>query len=109
MVLRKIEYIFSKIPILRENSLRTNLLIFLFSISYVIIAIDLQTEMAVEKDEIFSVFEVLDDTSDSPDYNVETISNSELKLIGFITVTTNHIINEDVFTCIKDRSPPCNS
>lgn len=68
--------------------------------------VDLQTPMAIEKNEIFSVVELLDNSDDSTELDTPLILDIATKFFGIIPSITSRIFHEDILICLKDRSPP---
>ncbi|MBS1494518.1 MAG: hypothetical protein JST55_13465 [Bacteroidetes bacterium] len=106
LVLSKIKNIFNRIPLLKGNSFQQNLILALAFITYLVVTIDLQTEMAIEKDEISSVAAVLDNTIDSTILDAPLDANVDFQFIGIISFTSTHTIQNNFFSCLKDRAPP---
>jgi hypothetical protein len=105
-LLKKLENIFSRIPVLKENTLQVNILVILFVFTYIVITVDLQTEMAVEKDEISTLTGVLVQTFNLSLIDLPFGTIIDFPLLGFIPATSIHYDHSDIFTCLKARAPP---
>ena len=97
---------FSRIPVLRDNTLQINFLIVLAAFTYIVITVDLQTEMAVEKDEISSLVAVLVQSQNLSLTDVPLDIKIELPLLGIIPATSIQVTHNDVFSCLMVRGPP---
>ena len=103
---KKIENIFSRIPVLRDNTLQVNILIVLAVFTYIVITVDLQTEMAVEKDEISTLTGVLVQTFNLSLIDVPFGTTIDFPLLGYIPATSIQYDHSDIYTCLKARAPP---
>lgn len=97
---------FSRIPLLKNNSLQLNFIILLASFTYIVITVDLQTDMAVEKGEIATFSAILTNSFNSSAVDVPFDSYLTFPLIGFIHHDTIRVIHSEVSLCLKDRAPP---
>lgn len=91
---------------MRENTFHANLILILGIFTFIVITIDLQTEMAIEKDEISSIVFILEQTIDTTLLNKPLILNLDFQFVGIIPETFTHRIFNEVFTCLQDRAPP---
>jgi len=103
---RFIKNIFDRFPFLKENTLQGNVIFLLGVITFILITIDLQTELAIEKNESLSVCELLDQYDDTPILDTFDIIKIDLPFISNIFYSQPNIIHVDSFTCLKDRAPP---
>jgi hypothetical protein len=106
LVLSKIKNILNRIPLLKGNTFQQNLILALAFITYLVVTIDLQTEMALEKDEISSVAAILDNTVDTTILDAPLDVQINLQFVGIIPITSSYIIHNDLLSCLKDRAPP---
>ncbi|CAN5452817.1 hypothetical protein BH10BAC5_BH10BAC5_15770 [soil metagenome] len=105
-ILQKAESFFSRIPLLRDNTLQVNFIILLAAFTYIVITVDLQTEIALEKDEIAAFSAVLVHSFNSSLVDVPFDSYLNFPLLGFIAPVTADVIHNDLLHCLKDRAPP---
>lgn len=94
------------LPFISENSFSVNLLLLLSVFAFVIITVDLQTELAKENGEVENLVAVLSQTINNPDLTPiilsEIIPQAEENLppVPFITADNN------ITSAINDRAPP---
>lgn len=106
IVSRIIKNIFNCFPFLKENTLQGNVIFLLGIVTFILISIDLQTELAIEKKEVLSVCELLDQYDDTTALDSPENIKIDLPFISNIFYVQPDIIRVSLFTCLKDRSPP---
>jgi hypothetical protein len=89
-----------------SNGFKTNLLIFLAFVTYIIIVVDLNTEYAVEHDEIDQVIAILDKTIDGLDADILQIIDNALPFLGIICHEEKYIYFTETTEFPTGRAPP---
>jgi hypothetical protein len=103
---RFVKNIFDRFPFLKENTLQGNVIFLLGVITFILITIDLQTELAIEKNEALSVCELTDQYDDTVTFDTPDNIKIDLPFVSNIFYIQPNIIHVDSFTCLKDRAPP---
>lgn len=105
-----IEKLFKKIstnPFLKGNNFQANTLLFLGVITFIIICIDLNSEIAVERDEIAHIIATLSKTFNYTVSNTSSVINPDLNCLGFVPITILFFHNSYYKTLSHQRAPPC--
>lgn len=96
-----------KIPaIVRENSFSNNFLIVLFISAFIIIAFDLSSELAAQKDEIGTALGIFEESYSEFIFSADYLPEIERPILYLIPLT-NFIPAESVcISSVKARGPP---
>jgi hypothetical protein len=94
------------IPFLKENNLSVNILLLLGLLAFVVITIDLDTELSVQKDEITQVVCVLDESIGTLQLDALDIITIDPPVVGYISPINYSNSDNDVLTLPSDRAPP---
>ncbi len=94
------------IPVLEGNSLSVNILLLLGLLTFIVITIDLDTELSVQKDEITQIVATLDKSINT--LHLDVLDNSIIKppLVGLFPLITFLKSDNDVVTLPEGRAPP---
>lgn len=94
------------IPVLKDNSLSVNILLLLGLFAFILITVDLDTELSVQKDEISSVVCVLDESIGTLQLDAPDIITIDPPIVGYIPPINYSNSDNDVVTFPSDRAPP---
>ena len=92
--------------IIRENGFNVNFLIFISIFTFVIIGIDLDSYLAVQKDEIDSVVATLTDSINTLNLDATNVLIIEPPLLGVISSFNEILKTTFVIDFPRGRSPP---
>jgi hypothetical protein len=92
--------------IFENSTLKINLLLFLALTLFAVIAVDLNSELAKEKDEITFVIESLEDSDIDFHADSGSILNNDLPFQELIQHHNLSFTQQEVSSQTKDRSPP---
>jgi hypothetical protein len=107
-ILKNIFNRFVNSPYIAGNDFKTNFLLALSFITFVIIAIDLETEMAVERDEISSVVATLEESISTIQLDHSDQNTIKPQPAGLIVLAESSSYNPELYNLPHDRSPPEN-
>lgn len=96
----------SFIRFIKENGLSVNLLLLLGISAYIIIGIDLESELAVQKEEISSVVATLTNSLNTLSFDSADILIVEPPELGVIQTLNINPVTTHVTDFPKGRSPP---
>lgn len=94
------------IKILKDNPLSVNILLLLGLITFVLITVDLDTELSVEKDEISTIVCILDESIGTLQLDVFDFITTDPPVVGFVPPLIYSNSYNDVVTNPSDRAPP---
>lgn len=92
--------------VFRNNSFSDNFLLFLFIAAYVLIAADLCSEMAVEKNEIGTVIVIFEESESEIILSSDFLSDIDLPLLFEIPLQNIFPIESISQSSVNDRGPP---
>ncbi len=94
------------IPVLKDNSAPVNILLLLGIVTFIIVTIDLDTELSVQKNEITQIVATLDQSINT--LQLDALDNAivEPPLVGLIPHITFLSSDNDVVTLPEGRAPP---
>jgi hypothetical protein len=103
---RDISFKIGRLPFIKGNSREVNLILLLGALAFVIIGIDLNSELAVKNHEIDRVIAVLHHVSTCTTFLNCNFLLVEPPVIGIITSYDTSIKTFDILNLPRDRSPP---
>jgi len=94
------------LPFIKNNSIQVNIILLLGAFTFIVIWVDLNSELAVEKNEIEYVVAVLENTNEAVSFADLHAFIFDLSLNGVLPIYTVPIQTNDVLSLPRDRSPP---
>jgi hypothetical protein len=94
------------IEILKENGLEVNLLLLVALVTFVVMWVDLDSDLAIQKNEIDSVVATLTNSINTLSIDVSSILIIEPPFLGILTTYNFNPTNTDIIDFPKGRSPP---
>lgn len=101
-----LKYYYNLKEIIRENGFEVNFLIFISIFTFVIIGIDLDSDLAVQKNEIDSVVATLTDSINTLYLDATNVLIIEPPLLGVISSYNEILKTTFVIDFPRGRSPP---
>ena len=92
--------------IFRNNSFSNNFLLILFCAAFIIIAADLSSELAAEKDEIGIVLAIFKESYSNIVLSADFLSDIERPLLFEITLNNLYPKESICKSSVQDRGPP---
>ncbi len=94
------------VEILKENGLQVNLLLLVALVTFVVMWVDLDSDLAVQKNEIDSVVATLTNSINTLSIDSSTILVIEPPFLGILASYEYKPTNTDILDFPKGRSPP---
>ncbi len=104
--IKRISNKLSDIPFLKENSLTVNILLLLGVIIFVVITVDFNTELSVQKDEITQVVGTLNQSINTLHLDASVNIIIKPPCVGIIPPVTFFNSDNDIIARPCDRAPP---
>ncbi|MEP7145373.1 MAG: hypothetical protein ABI792_00030 [bacterium] len=92
--------------IFRNNSRQNNILVILIFAAFIIIAVDLGSEMAREKDEIGTVIGIFEESYSNLVLSSDILSDIERPLLFEISLINSSPLKNICQSSVNDRGPP---
>jgi hypothetical protein len=96
----------NRLPFIHNNSFEVNIIILLGAFAFIVIGVDLNSELAVEKNEIEYVVAVLENTNEAVSLSDLSAFIFNLSLNGVLPIYIVPIQTSDILSLPRDRSPP---